>query len=50
LSPRQASEIGYQCGEMKRVKGLDVPGGAQGEIWWGERLLASEGADGSGGI
>jgi 16S rRNA (guanine527-N7)-methyltransferase len=49
LSHRQASEIGYECGGMKKVRGLDVPGGAQGEIWWGEKRLGSGGADGSGG-
>ena len=42
LSRRQASTLGYQHGEMKRVRGLVVPGGAQGEIWWGEKGLANE--------
>jgi 16S rRNA (guanine527-N7)-methyltransferase len=40
LSPRQAREIGYYGSGMKRVKSLGVPGGAQGEIWWGEKGLA----------
>jgi len=37
LSRRQASIIGYRCTEMRRVKGLPVPGGGRGEIWWGEK-------------
>jgi len=45
VSRRQTSEIGYQYGEMKRVKSLAVPGGAQGEIWWGEKgVREQEGA------
>jgi len=35
LSPRQATEIGYEYGEVRRAKNVLVPGGAQGEIWWG---------------
>ena len=49
LSHRQAREIGYSFSEMKRVKGLGVPGGAQGEIWWGEKGLANEKAGGGSG-
>jgi len=37
LSRRQATEIGYDCGAVRRVNSLLVPGGAQGEIWWGEK-------------
>ena len=46
LSRRQTSEIGYRHGGMRKVGGLSVPGGAQGEIWWGEMGLPSEGAGG----
>ena len=49
LSRRQASEIGYQGGEMRKVRGLGVPGGAQGEIWWGEKGLGNEMAGGGSG-
>ncbi len=48
LSRRQASELGDSHGEMGKVKGLVVPGGAEGEIWWGEKGLPSDGADGAG--
>jgi 16S rRNA (guanine527-N7)-methyltransferase len=50
LSRRRASEIGYQGGEMRKVRGLGVPGGAQGEIWWGEKGLPGHGAVGDGGL
>ena len=50
LSRRQASEIGYHSGETRRVKGLRVPGGAEGEIWWGEKGLLSHGAVGDDGL
>jgi 16S rRNA (guanine527-N7)-methyltransferase len=46
VSRRQASEIGYQYGGMRRVKSLLVPGGAQGEIWWGEKGVAHQEAGG----
>ena len=49
LSGRQASEVGYADGEMRKVKGVRVPGGAQGEIWWGEKCAANEGAGGGRG-
>jgi 16S rRNA (guanine527-N7)-methyltransferase len=42
LSSRQASAIGYLYGEVKRVKGWRVPGGAQGQIWWGEKGVAHQ--------
>ncbi len=42
LSRRQASEIGYDDVEVRKVRGLGVPGGAQGEIWWGEKGVAGE--------
>jgi len=37
LSRRQAREIGYIEGAMKEVRRLPVPGGEQGEIWWGKK-------------
>ena len=40
LSRRQTSAIGYQCRGMRKAKSLLVPGGAQGEIWWGEKSVA----------
>jgi 16S rRNA (guanine527-N7)-methyltransferase len=46
LSHRQTSEIGYHGGGMRKVRGLDVLGGAHGEIWWGEKGLPSEEAEG----
>jgi 16S rRNA (guanine527-N7)-methyltransferase len=49
LSRRQTIEIGYRQGEMRKVRGLIVPGGAEGEIWWGEKGIAGEGADGKVG-
>ncbi len=50
LSRRQAIDVGYDGSEMRKVKGLGVPGGAQGEIWWGEKGLANEKSGvGSGG-
>lgn len=42
LSRRQASEIGYWWGEMRKVKSLPAPGGAGGEIWWGEKGIRNE--------
>jgi 16S rRNA (guanine527-N7)-methyltransferase len=50
LSGRQASELGYQQGAMRKMRGLEVPSGAQGEIWWGEKGVAGDGADGGGGL
>ena len=50
LSQRQASEVGYYRGEMGKVKGLGVPGGAQGEIWWGRKGVAGDGAESGGGL
>ena len=47
---RQASELGYQQGAMRKMRGLEVPSGAQGEIWWGEKGVAGDGADGGGGL
>jgi len=46
LSCRQASEIGYQRSGVRRVKGLPVPGGAEGEIWWGEKGVAEPAGSG----
>jgi hypothetical protein len=37
LGHRQASEIGYVEGRMTEVRRLVVPGGGQGEIWWGKK-------------
>jgi 16S rRNA (guanine527-N7)-methyltransferase len=37
LSRAQASVLGYQQGEMERVRSLPVPGGGEGEIWWGRK-------------
>jgi 16S rRNA (guanine527-N7)-methyltransferase len=37
LSCRQASTIGNIEGGMKEVRRLVVPGGGQGEIWWGKK-------------
>ena len=37
LSRLQASAIGYGKGEFEAVKSLKLPGGEQGEIWWGEK-------------
>jgi 16S rRNA (guanine527-N7)-methyltransferase len=39
LSLRQASEIGYIHNGMREVRRLVVPGGEQGEIWWGKKAL-----------
>ena len=50
LSQRQTSEIGYQAGPMRKVRGLPVPGGAQGEIWWGEKGVGSDRAGGGSGL
>ena len=35
---------------MRKVKDLGVPGGAQGEIWWGEKGVAGDGAGGERGF
>ncbi len=37
LSRRQASELGYTKGGIEPVRSLRVPGGGQGEIWWGKK-------------
>jgi 16S rRNA (guanine527-N7)-methyltransferase len=37
LSRRQASEIGYGESAMREWRRLAVPGGGQGEIWWGKK-------------
>jgi len=37
LSPRQARRLGYPGSGMSKVRGLPVPGGGAGEIWWGEK-------------
>jgi len=37
LSRAQASTLGYQRGDVKRVRSLPVPGGGEGEIWWGKK-------------
>jgi 16S rRNA (guanine527-N7)-methyltransferase len=37
LSRRQASEIGNVGGGMSEGRRLTVPGGGQGEIWWGKK-------------
>jgi 16S rRNA (guanine527-N7)-methyltransferase len=37
LSRRQASNIGYTQGEVKRVRSLPLPAGGAGEIWWGKK-------------
>jgi 16S rRNA (guanine527-N7)-methyltransferase len=37
LSRRQASDIGYIRGGMWEVRTLRVPGGGQGQIWWGKK-------------
>ena len=43
VSLRQTRTLGYSCEEIKRVKSLSVPGGGQGEIWWGEKVRVEEG-------
>jgi 16S rRNA (guanine527-N7)-methyltransferase len=42
LSRRQASEIGYDVGEMRPVRRLRLPGGGQGEIWWGQKAVPGQ--------
>jgi 16S rRNA (guanine527-N7)-methyltransferase len=37
LSRPQASALGYICGGMSAVRRLPLPGGGQGEIWWGKK-------------
>jgi len=37
LSRRQATSLGYIQGGLRRVWSLPVPGGGQGEIWWGKK-------------
>ena len=37
LSRRQASYIGYTENGIREVRRLPVPGGGQGEIWWGKK-------------
>ena len=41
LSRAQTSELGYYTGEVKRVRCLAVPGGGEGEIWWGRKTECS---------
>jgi len=36
-SRRQASELGYFREGLEPVRRLPVPGGGQGEIWWGKK-------------
>jgi 16S rRNA (guanine527-N7)-methyltransferase len=40
LSRRQASELGYS--EMRAVRSLPLPGGGQGEIWWGKKAVPQQ--------
>ena len=42
LSRQQASEIGYNVGEMRPVRRLPLPGGGQGEIWWGQKAVPGQ--------
>ena len=37
LSRRQANEMGYIEAGMREVRRVPVPGGGQGEIWWGKK-------------
>jgi 16S rRNA (guanine527-N7)-methyltransferase len=37
LSRRQASLLGYRHVEVREVRRLRVPGGGEGEIWWGKK-------------
>jgi 16S rRNA (guanine527-N7)-methyltransferase len=37
LSRRQTSELGYIQGGMREARGIRVPGGGGGEIWWGKK-------------
>lgn len=37
LSRWQASDIAYIAGKMRPVRSLRLPGGGQGEIWWGKK-------------
>jgi len=48
LSGRQARELGYHHSGVRRVKSLRVPGGAEGEIWWGENGVAEPAGSGNG--
>jgi len=41
LSRAQASSIGYIAGEFQVMRRLPVPGGGQGEIWWGKKVEGS---------
>jgi len=41
VSRGQASEIGYIKPERAMVRRLPVPGGGQGEIWWGKKAASS---------
>jgi 16S rRNA (guanine527-N7)-methyltransferase len=37
LSHRQATWVGYIEGGMRETRRLVVPGGGEGEIWWGKK-------------
>ena len=41
LSRAQASSLGYIKTEREGVRRLPVPGGGQGEIWWGKQMEGS---------
>jgi len=38
LSREQTRSLGYSRGALRPVRSLPVPGGGQGEIWWGEKV------------
>jgi len=38
LSRRQATELGYHRAGLRAVERLAIPGGGQGEIWWGRKV------------
>jgi 16S rRNA (guanine527-N7)-methyltransferase len=37
LGRRQASGLGYTACDVKQVRGLPLPHGGSGEIWWGKK-------------
>jgi 16S rRNA (guanine527-N7)-methyltransferase len=37
VSRRQATELGYNKAGLRPVERLAIPGGGQGEIWWGRK-------------
>jgi len=38
LSLRQTRELGYHDAGLRAVRSLAIPGGGQGEIWWGKKV------------